>query len=102
MKLHRDLGVTQKTAWFIQQRLCEAFSQLVPDTHPILGPVEVDETYIGGLERNEHESKKLRAGRGPVGKTAVIGARDRAISKVVAKVVPNMAAATLQGFRGGT
>lgn len=97
MKLHRDLGVTQKTAWFMQQRLREAFGQLVPDD-PMAGPVEVDETYIGGLERNKHEAKKLRAGPGPVGKTAVVGARDRATGQVVAKVVLNTAAGTLQGF----
>lgn len=97
MKLHRDLGVTQKTAWFMQQRLREAFGQLVPDD-PMAGPVEVDEMYIGGLERNKHEAKELRAGRGPVGKTAVVGSRDRATGHVGAKVVPNTASGTLQGF----
>ncbi|MDE0370105.1 MAG: IS1595 family transposase [bacterium] len=53
---------------------------------------------MAGLERNKHESKKLRAGRGPVGKTAVVGARDRATGQVVAKVIPNTSADTLQGF----
>ena len=97
MKLHRDLGVCQKTAWFMQQRIREAFGQLVPAAE-MAGPVEVDETYMGGLERNKHVSKKLGTGRGPVGKTAVIGARDRAPGQVVARVVPNTQAATLQGF----
>ena len=49
MKLHRDLGVTQKTAWFIQHRIREAFSDLNPDGEmPFTGEVEVDETFVGG------------------------------------------------------
>ena len=68
MKLHRDLGVTQKTAWFMLHRIRDAY-----DYEPSLmdGPIEADETHIGGKEKNKHSSKKLRAGRGPVGKAVV-------------------------------
>ena len=96
MKLHRDLGVTQKTAWFMQQRIREAFRAEGPMV--FAGPVEVDETYFGGREKNKHASKKLRAGRGTVGKTAVVGAKDRATNQVAARVVDATDKKTLQGF----
>ena len=41
------------------------------------GIIEIDETFVGGIETNKHESKKLKAGRGTVGKTAVLGMRER-------------------------
>ena len=96
MKLHRDLGVTQKTAWFMQQRIREAFEAFIPSL--LTGAVEVDETYVGGIERNKHQWKKRNLGRGPVGKTAVVGVRERSTGMVTAKVVHSTDAKTLQGF----
>ena len=93
MKLHRDLGVTQKTAWHMQRRIREAFAAEGP-TLRFEGPVEVDETYFGGREKNKHEKDKLKSGRGTVGKTAVVGTKDRDASKVVESTDRD----TLQGF----
>ena len=96
MKLHRDLKVTQKTAWFMLHRLREAWGE--SGLEQFIGPVEVDETYIGGKEANKHASKKLHAGRGTVGKVAVAGAKDRKTNQVSAAVVKGTDKATLQGF----
>ena len=96
MKLHRDINVTQKTAWFMLQRIRKAWAS--EDISPFTGPIEVDETYMGGKERNKHKGKKLKAGRGTVGKIAVVGAKDRKTNKVRAKVTKKTDAKTLQKF----
>ena len=100
MKLHRDLGVSQPTAWFMLHRIREAWAGGSGEGG-YSGPVEVDESYFGGRRRNMSNSKRKTladTGRGPVGKVAVVGAKDRASNQVAAKVVRNTDAETLQGF----
>ena len=99
MKLHRDIGVSQPTAWFMLHRIRESWMHDSNDNFN--GPIEADETYVGGKEANKHESKKLKSGRGAVGKTAVVGVKDRNTNKVRAKTVQNTDAKTLQGFIAG-
>ena len=100
MKLHRDIGVTQKTAWFMLHRIREAWNTR-NDGEQFSGPVEVDETYMGGKRANMSNARRkdlAGTGRGSVGKVAVVGAKDRASNRVVAKVVTSTDKPTLQGF----
>ena len=94
MKLHRDVAVTYKTAWHLAHRIRKAFPGVVEQ---FTGPVEADETAIGGVEKNKHGSKKRSQGRGSVGKTMVHGVLDRATNQVVAGAVETTDAITLQG-----
>lgn len=100
MKLHRDLEVTQKTAWHLAHRLRETWEDNAGS--PFGGPVEIDETYMGGMRKNMPKSKrKMLTGRGAVGKTAVVGVKDRETNKVSAMVVQSTDAPTLHGFVEG-
>ena len=74
MKLHRDLGITQKSAWFMLHRIRQAYEVAAP---MLDRPVEIDETFVGGKEQNKHDSRKLKAGRGTVGKSVVACMKDR-------------------------
>ena len=96
MKLHRDLVVTQKTAWAMMHKIRETFDD--HDNALFGGPVEVDETFMGGKETNKHNHKKLKAGRGTIGKSAVIGMKDRETNEVRANVIQGTDRNTLHKF----
>ncbi len=94
-QMARELGVTQKSAWFLAQRIRETW--LGTEGISDMGPeVEVDETYIGGKNKNRHADKKVK-GSGSYGKAAVLGIRDRC-GEVRAAHVPNVQRETLHGF----
>ena len=96
MKLHRDLGITQKSAWFLAHRLREAWKD---HGAQLSGPVEVDEMYMGGLRENMPKAKrKTLKGRGAVGKTVVAGAKDRATNRISATVVDTPDKRTMHRF----
>jgi len=84
VELATRIGVSQKTAWFINHRL----RAMLTETNPALltGEVEIDETYVGGLEKNKHKSKRKLKGTGVTGKSPMIGLLQRE-GKVVLKVI---------------
>jgi transposase-like protein len=95
-EIHRSIKVTQKTAWFMLQRLRLALQD--DDGGKLSGHVEVDETYIGGKARNMHKARKHRAKLSPtgmVGKVAVMGLLERH-GRVRTMVVPESTRAVLQ------
>ncbi|MDE0390398.1 MAG: IS1595 family transposase [Rhodospirillales bacterium] len=98
MKLHRELEITQKSAWHLAHRIRKTFES----GNPLFsGPVEADETYLGGKRKNMPKSKRAAlTGRGAVGKTVVVGVKDRESNKVAVRVVENTDGATLKGFIG--
>jgi transposase-like protein len=93
VELAKKLGISQVSAWFLLQRIRAACGNQVVKI--LSGIVEGDETFLGGKEKNKHASKKLRQGRGAVGKTTVFGMRDRD-GQVMAKVVESTSAEILQ------
>ncbi len=93
-ELHRAIGVTQKTAWFMLHRIRLAMQN--GSIEKLSGEVECDETFIGGKAKNMHKSKRERVikGRGSVGKTAVMGLLERK-GNVRAKVIERVDRETL-------
>jgi transposase-like protein len=99
-ELHRDLKVTQKTAWFMLHRIRTALktaSWMGRLGGEGFGPVEVDETFVGGKLANMHKDKKLRYQKrgGAVGKTIVQGYLDRDLRQMRTKIIPNIKRETL-------
>lgn len=95
LQLAKQIGVTQKTAWFMLARLREACGN---DPTELAGIVEIDEVYIGGREDVKHESKRLKRGRGAVGKMPIIAGRERESGRVKAEVRPSISARNAVGF----
>ncbi len=109
-EIARDLRVTQKSAWFMLHRIREAMSTTgIFRANTKIGTpggdgVEVDETFVGGAQKNMHKDRKLRINQklnqttGPTykGKTIVMGMLDRDMREVRAKVIPNIQRETLQ------
>ena len=86
VQLAVEIGVTQKTSWFMLQRIRMACTNTMDVNAMLKNIVEADAAYFGGKEKCKHESKKRKLGRGAVGKVAVLGAKERS-GKVNAKVV---------------
>ena len=97
MKLHRDLGITQKSAWHLAHRIRQAWTEN-GDDEPFDGPVEVDETFVGGKAANMHESKREKMRRPDFAKAPIVGVKDRITGQVSARAVEMTDGETLRGF----
>ncbi len=95
MKLHRDLDITQRSAWHLSHRIREAWNR--EELKVFTGSVEADETFIGGKERNKHSDKRSHT-RGPGGKSIVAGMKNRETNRVIAQPVSERSKEEIQGF----
>ena len=93
-QLAKDIGITQKSAWFVLHRLRHA-AQTRSFKRPLDGEVEADETFIGGKEKNKHASKRTGGKQGGAGKTAVLGILERE-GELRTGITPNLRARTVQ------
>lgn len=99
--LGEELAVPQSTAWFLAHRIREGWSEMPA---PFEGVVEVDETFVGGLEKNKHATKKVKNRKKngePIvgdGKTVVVGARERATKRVTAQHLPKREHGNIRRF----
>ena len=95
MKLHRDLNINQRSAWFLGHRLRTALAE---EGSVFTGPVEADEMYVGGIRKNMHKAKRKELAGTNDDKSAVVGVKDRTTNKVTARHVYQTDAIAVAGF----